>query len=174
MKSDIKSKPITPRDKNTSARSNYSILNNGFLKPQVVLNNSSSNNTSLNNNNNNNKPELYNSSSSLSTVKNKSVVGNERAKTSVASKANGSSASINSLTNVDTLLGSKNARDAFFERLRVTEYLNKSKKADCSRPGSGKFNLFEFSIFINLIHVQYILIGAVLKRGYKKNHNFVP
>lgn len=146
VKSDIQAKPQTPRDNNNNNSSKpqtpraqshkasaHPILNNGFLKPQVVPSTPS------------NKAELLNTSvSSMSTTihnrQNNSVATNRRAKTGrplqhpitstvATDRSNSTPSSTTNAPITDPALGSKNARDAFFERLRVTEYLNKSTSA---------------------------------------------
>lgn len=144
VKSDIQAKPQTPRDNYNSSKpqtpraqshkaSAHPILNNGFLKPQVVPSTP-------------NKTELLNTSvSSMSTTihnrpNTNSVVTNKRAKsgkplqhpitsTVITDRSNSTPSSAANAPITDPALGSKNARDAFFERLRVTEYLNKSNSA---------------------------------------------
>lgn len=156
VKSDIQAKPQTPRDSSKpqtprvqSHKAVHPILNNSFLRPQVVPSTPS-------------KAELLNASaSSISTIHNRSsnsIAVTKRAKSGRAVQQPIASTTDTSNTNpsttnasiidpgprVDTLLGSKNARDAFFERLRVTEYLNKSNSA-LDNNNSGRIQLDQSS-----------------------------
>lgn len=147
IQSNLQQKP----PKNLSSRSNSSksvighhpIINNGFLRPQVVQNHNS---------NLANKSEV--SSSGIS-INSKTSFGSKRAKSSINYKLgnnsgnNSSTSSVTSFENnrIDTLLGSKNARDAFFERLRVTEYLKKSKPVENVTPRLNSCKSFLFDIF---------------------------
>ncbi len=114
----------------TAPNENF-ILNNGFLKPKAIP-------TSASVNSNFSKSEYFNgSSSSISTQKSNLI--KSRLKSSNKTLQNTSGTSVTNLTseenNIDKLLGSKKARDAFFERLRVTEYFNQTKNVtELSKP----------------------------------------
>jgi len=139
IQSNLQTKPPTPKSSDNlhSTRSNqineHPILNNGFLKPKAIPKSA------------NNMTEYFNgSSSSISTQK--TSMNTTRFKSANTPMQNVCNTSANKVAledaRIEKLLGSKNARDAFFERLRVTEYLNQTKNLlDQPRPntrlGSG-------------------------------------
>lgn len=158
IQSNLQHKP----PKNASSRSNSSrsvvghhpIINNGFLRPRVVPNN----------NHNSNLANKSEGSSSGISINSKTSYVSKRPKSNVNYKIgntngnNSSSTSVTSFENnrIDTLLGSKNARDAFFERLRVTEYLKKSKPIEVITPRLNSCNYLIFWFLI--LHKIEILI----------------
>ena len=81
----------------------HPILNNGFLRPQVV-------------------PRAANANAS---AKSDTLSAASASSTSPTAPGNNKTAAL-AQQRLESLLGSKSARDAFFERLRVTECLGKA------------------------------------------------
>ena len=95
----------------------HPILNNGFLRPQVV-------------------PRAANANASAS-AKSDSLSAASASSMSPTAPGNNKNAAL-AQQRLESLLGSKSARDAFFERLRVTECLGKAGGDEWGAGGAGR------------------------------------
>jgi hypothetical protein len=95
----------------------HPILNNGFLRPQVV-------------------PRAANANASAKSVTLSAASASASSMSPTAPGNNKNTAAAQQ--RLESLLGSKSARDAFFERLRVTECLGKAGGDEWGASGAGR------------------------------------